>query len=75
LQLDACTPNFLCQEQLTLGDTLLKEPIQVEAGYAFVPQGPGLGVEVDEDKLHELIFDGIWETPQFSRKDGSFTEW
>jgi len=75
LQLDACTPNFLCQEQLTLGETLLKQPIQVEAGYALVPQGPGLGVEVDEDKLHELIFDGIWETPQFVRKDGSFAEW
>lgn len=47
----------------------------MEAGYALVPQEPGLGVEVDEDKLHELIFDGIWETPQFARKDGSFTEW
>jgi galactonate dehydratase len=75
LQLDACTPNFLCQEQLTLGETLLKEPIQVEAGYANIPEGPGLGVEIDEEKLNGLIFDGIWETPLFSRKDGSFAEW
>lgn len=75
LQLDACTPNFLCQEQLTLGETLLKEPIQVENGYARVPEAPGLGVEVDENKLQELIFDGVWETPQFRRNDGSFTEW
>lgn len=75
LQLDACTPNFLCQEQLTLGETLLKEPIQVEAGYARVPEGPGLGVAIDEEKLNQLIFDGIWETPQFTRKDGSFSEW
>jgi galactonate dehydratase len=75
LQLDACTPNFLCQEHLTLGEGILKEPIQVEQGYALIPDKPGLGVEVDEEKLGKLVFDGLWETPQFTRKDGSVTEW
>jgi len=75
LQLDACTPNFFCQEHLTLGETLLVEPIRVENGYALVPEGPGLGVEVDESKLEEFRFDGIWETPLFERRDGSFAEW
>ena len=75
LQLDACTPNFLGQEHLTLGEGILQEPIQVENGYALVPEAPGLGVEIDEAKLEKLVFDGIWETPQFTRKDGSVTEW
>ncbi|MFM8832014.1 MAG: galactonate dehydratase [Spartobacteria bacterium] len=75
LQLDACTPNFLCQEHLTLGEGILKEPIQVEQGYALIPDKPGLGVEVDEEKLEKLVFDGLWNTPEFTRKDGSVTEW
>jgi galactonate dehydratase len=75
LQLDACTPNFFCQEHLTLGENLLKEPIRVENGYALVPAAPGLGVEVDESKLQTQLFDGAWETPRFYRKDGSLAEW
>lgn len=75
LQLDACTPNFLCQEHMTLGETLLTNPIQVENGYALLPEGPGLGVEIDPEKLEAEAFDGVWETPQFRRKDGSVTEW
>ena len=75
LQLAACTPNFLCQEHLTLGEGLLKEPIQVEKGCALIPDRPGLGIEVDEDALAKQIFDGIWETPQLRHEDGSFAEW
>jgi galactonate dehydratase len=75
LQLDACTPNFLCQEHLTLGEGILKEPIPVKGGYALISDQPGLGIEVDEDKLRDYRFDGLWETPQFFRKDGSVTEW
>jgi galactonate dehydratase len=75
LQLDACTPNFFCQEHLTLGESLLVEPIRVEDGYALLPDGPGLGVEIDESKLQGLLFDGAWETPRLYRKDGSLTEW
>ena len=61
-------PSAIC-------DGVLQEPIQVENGYALVPEAPGLGVEIDEAKLEKLVFDGIWETPQFTRKDGSVTEW
>jgi len=75
LQLDACIPNFFCQEHLTLGETLLTDPIHVENGYARIPEGPGLGVEVDESKIENLRFDGVWETPRFYRKDGSLAEW
>ncbi|MBN8711341.1 MAG: galactonate dehydratase [Verrucomicrobia bacterium 61-8] len=75
LQLDACTPNFLCQEHLTLGEGYLKEPFQTERGYVFISDQPGLGIELDESKLEGYIFDGTWETPQFTHADGSFAEW
>jgi len=75
LQLDACTPNFLCQEHMTLGHGYIKEPFVVKGGYVDVPEKPGLGIEIDETLLKEKIFDGIWETPQFRRKDGAFAEW
>ncbi len=37
-----------------LAASILKNPIRVENAIAQVPHGPGLGVEVDEDKLREL---------------------
>ena len=40
-------PQFLTAD-------VLRAPIRVENGEAFVPQGPGLGVDVDEDKVQDL---------------------
>jgi muconate cycloisomerase len=34
---------------------VLKEPLRIENGVAHIPEGPGLGVEVDEDKVIELM--------------------
>ena len=36
LQLAACTPNFLCQEHLTLGKDYLKAPFQVPEQFTFL---------------------------------------
>jgi L-alanine-DL-glutamate epimerase-like enolase superfamily enzyme len=36
-----------------LNTSILRQPIPVAAGAAMVPRGPGLGVEVDEQKLRE----------------------
>lgn len=33
-------------------DDIIKAPLRFEGGQLFVPEGPGLGVEVDEEKLH-----------------------
>ena len=44
------TPAALNGPQFLEG-SILKQPIQVEGAIARVPAGPGLGVEVDEDKL------------------------
>ena len=35
----------------TYVDDLITEPLQVQRGFMKVPQGPGLGVELDEDAL------------------------
>lgn len=34
-------------------DDLITEPFRFEQGYVLVPQGPGLGIEVDTDKLQK----------------------
>jgi galactonate dehydratase len=75
LQVDACTPNFLCQEQVTLGDRYLKQPFEVQDGYVPVPQGPGLGIEVDEEAVKEGAYDGAWENPRLWHEDGSVADW
>ena len=51
-------------------------PVQpVLSGTSYpVPNGPGLGVEVDEDALRHAVVAG-WEPPHLRRSDGSFTNW
>lgn len=34
-------------------DQVLREPVRIEDGYTYVPNGPGLGVELDEQKVEE----------------------
>jgi muconate cycloisomerase len=36
-------------------DHVLKKPLRIENGIAYVPEGPGLGIDVDEDKVTELM--------------------
>jgi L-alanine-DL-glutamate epimerase-like enolase superfamily enzyme len=33
---------------------VLKTPLRIQSGQAFIPKGPGLGIEVDEEKVMEL---------------------
>lgn len=75
LQLAACTPNFLIQEHVSLGENLLTEPIVVKDGYADVPTKPGLGIDVDMEKLKALQYDGAWRTPELSHPDGAVADW
>jgi galactonate dehydratase len=75
LQLSACTPNFVIQEQKSLGEDLLVEPFVVKDGYVDVPSRPGLGIEVDEQKLAALKHDGSWRNPELEHPDGSVADW
>ena len=47
----ASIPNFLCQEQVSLGEGYLKQPFVLREGYLDLPTGPGLGIELDENAL------------------------
>ncbi|MHA1189499.1 MAG: mandelate racemase/muconate lactonizing enzyme family protein [Alphaproteobacteria bacterium] len=53
IQLAACSPNFLILESIGKMDgfyaDLLRAPLVWEAGDILVPQGAGLGVELNED--------------------------
>lgn len=67
IQLDACMPNFLVQEHNEVNDwrvdgkTLigygyLKEPFVLDDdGCVAVPQGPGLGIEIDKDGMEAIM--------------------
>lgn len=75
LQLAASIPNFLCQEQVTLGEGLLKQPFKVEKGYVALPEGPGLGIELDEDAVDKRR-DHDWRNREtFDLNDGSVVDW
>lgn len=45
-------------------DDLLAAPIEIEGGYARVPERPGLGVEVDEAALTRCRMDPPYEFPK-----------
>ena len=75
IQLSAAVPNFLCQEQVSLGDGYLKEPFEVKDGYIEIPRGPGLGIELDEDAIGDKIGHN-WENRQsYDAFDGSVVDW
>ena len=55
---------------------LLKQPFIVEDGYVAVPEGAGLGIEVDEDAIAAHMDE--WNPhapPIWTQPDGAFAEW
>ena len=44
VQMSASIPNFLCQEQVSLGEGYLKHPFRVRDGFLQLPPGPGVGI-------------------------------
>lgn len=75
VQIAAAIPNFLCQEQVSLGQGYIKRPFTVRDGYLDLPTGPGLGIELDENALADKI-DHDWRNPEsYDADDGSVTDW
>jgi len=75
IQLDACIPNFLVQEQVNLGGGYLKKPFIMKDGYVELPREPGLGIELDDELVREKIYGGDWENPRLYHEDGSVADW
>ena len=62
IQIGTCSPNFLIQESIEdfkgFHAELLKEPLQWVDGYIIPPDGPGLGVELDETVAAQHPYEG-----------------
>lgn len=58
LHLAAATPNFLICEcptfQNPIGDNLLKRPLACKDGFFELPEGPGLGIELDPQAVAQV---------------------
>jgi galactonate dehydratase len=85
LQLDACTPNAVIQE-LSLrmhyneGADVLDYVVDgsvfdIVDGHIAVPTGPGLGVEIDEDRVRAAADTALWHSPVWRNEDGTVAEW
>lgn len=76
LHLAASIPNFLVQEQVSLGEGYLKNPFQLQKdGTVLIPKGPGLGIELDEEKLKDKLGHN-WRNPEtYNALDGSVVDW
>jgi galactonate dehydratase len=86
LQVGFATPNHLIQEQ-SIGihynrgadvlDYLLDtEPLQFKDGHIERFDGPGLGIDVDEDAVRAADRTGhAWRGPVWRHADGAFAEW
>ena len=86
LQIDACTPNAFIQEQSLnihynvqndLLDYLLDPTVfTYKDGYASIPQGPGLGIDINEDEVRQAAKAGHqWRNPVWRTEDGTIAEW
>lgn len=86
LQIDAVSHNAFIQEQslgihYNKGNDILdylkdKTVFHYENGYVQIPRGPGLGVEIDEEKVKAMAAVGHdWKNPVWRHADGSVAEW
>ena len=86
LQLAACAPNVALQEMslgihYNVGADLYSYcgdngPLTPVDGFLPIPEGPGLGVEIDEQAVRESHKERHrWRNPIWRQKDGSFAEW
>ncbi|MEN2506238.1 galactonate dehydratase [Stutzerimonas stutzeri] len=86
LQLDGVCYNAFIQEQslgihYNQGNDLLdyisnREVFEYQDGFVAIPNGPGLGIEINEDYVLEQARIGHrWRNPIWRHADGSVAEW
>ena len=89
LQVGLSTPNFVIQE-MSLGmhynveagdidlNTYVKDQsvFNIQEGYVAAPLGPGLGIEINEEKVRAIAENAEpWQCKEFFGPDGSIREW
>jgi galactonate dehydratase len=86
LQVDATCHNAFIQEQslgihYNQGSDLLdyltdKTVFAYADGMVKIPDGPGLGIQINEAKVREMAKAGhVWRNPLWRHRDGSVAEW
>jgi galactonate dehydratase len=86
LQVDATCHNAFIQEQslgihYNQGSDLLdylvdSKVFHYEQGFVRIPEGPGLGIEINEDQVRKMAAIGHnWRNPLWRHADGSVAEW
>lgn len=86
LQIDACSPNAFIQEQslgIHYNETAelldyLADPgvFAYRDGIVTIPNGPGLGIEIDEERVREASRTAArWRNPVWRYPDGAPAEW
>lgn len=86
LQVDATCHNAFIQEQslgihYNQGSDLLdylrdKDIFAFSNGFVKIPDGPGLGIEINEDHVRKMARTGHqWRNPLWRHDDGSIAEW
>lgn len=86
LQVDATAHNAIIQEQslgihYNQGNDLLdylRDPsvFTYKDGHVMIPEGPGLGIEIDEEYVRRMAEVGHdWKNPVWRHQDGSIAEW
>ena len=74
VQMAASIPNFLCQEQVSLGEGYLKKPFTVRDGYLDLPTGPGLGIELDDHAIEGKLSHDWRNQESYDADDGSVVD-
>ena len=75
VQIAASIPNFLIQEQVSLGEGYIKQPFTVHDGYLDLPTAPGLGIELDDNAMADKIGHDWRNQESYDKDDGSVVDW
>ena len=77
IHFSAAVPNFSWLEvrdkEFAFDDELFPQQHRLDGTGFPLPEGPGLGVEFNEEMAGEEF--AFWEAPHLHRRDGSYTNW
>jgi galactonate dehydratase len=83
VHLAAAVPNFAwaeCretpgEENRSQDSPIFIDRLRLEGARYPVPSAPGLGIDIDDAKLAEAAYSGLYESPHLHRSDGGLTNW